>query len=482
MKRTIMVAFVVVLVVLGLGFLGIRRMQHSTVSASTQPTVTVQRGSLTASVSASGSVESADAVDLSFQTSGQVKEIKVQEGDTVKAGQEIARLDTTDADLQVAQAQLALDNANAALAQAKKGPSAEELASARAALVSAQENLKALQAGPSADDVQIAKLKVDQAKDQLWSAQCQRDATCGNPRSGSSACDQANASVASAEIAVQVAQLQYEEAQQGPTAKDLAAAQAQVAQAQLNLSNLTSEPTSQDISNAESQVKQAQISLQQAQEKVAQCSLTAPADGTIVSLGIKVGQFVGSNSQVVAATLAGAGGMQVTADLSEVDVANIKVGQPVQVTLDAIPGRTFAGTVTDVATTGINTQGVVNFPVTVQLEQPDAAVKPGMTANIAITVDHRDNVLIVPSRAIQTVGNQHIVQVVQDGQSIQVPVQIGLVGDNGTEILGNTLHEGDVLAVSGTASGSSGATGRFAGGMAGARVGGGGMLGGLFGR
>ncbi len=463
MKRTVMVAMVIVLVVAGLGFLAIRRVQQATASASNVQTAAVRRGQLVATINTAGVVQTADSVDLTFQASGQVKEVKVKEGDRVKAGQEIASVDATDAELQVAQAELSLSSAQAKLDQAKKGSTAEEIAAAKASLASAQESLKALQAGPSATDVEIARLKWEQAKNQLWSAQCQRDATCGNPKSGASACDQAKASVANAELGVETARLQYEQAKQGPSVKDLRAAEAQVAQAQLNLSKLTSVPNSDDVHAAEIQVKQAETSLQQAKIKLAQCALTAPFDGTITHLALKVGQMVGASTQ--AATLAGEGSLQVAADLSEVDVAKVKVGQEATVLLDALPDSSFQGRVIDVASTGTSTQGVVNFRLTISLEKADATIKPGMTANVSIVVDRRENVLLAPSRAIQVQGRQHLVRVLHEGQIIEVPVEIGLSGDNGTEILGDTLREGDQLVLNGTTTtqSSRGMTGGFGG-------------------
>jgi HlyD family secretion protein len=448
MKKKVVIPAVTVLVVASIGFLGLRRIQRSSAATGDLQTAQVTRGSLVATINTAGGVETADAVDLSFQASGQVVEVKVQEGEPVKAGQEIARLDDGDLQLQVAQAELTLDNARAQLDAAKQGATAEELASAQAALASAQESLKALQAGPSATDIEIARLQYEKAKDQLWSTQCQRDATCGNANAGRAACDQANASVAGAEMSVEIARLQYEQAQQGASAKDLRAAEAQVAQAQLNLSKLTGTPASADIRSAENQVKQAELNLQQVKLKLAQCSLTAPFDGTITRLPLRIGQMAGASTQ--AATLAGTGGLQITADMAEADVAKVKAGQEATIVLDAMPDRTFQGRVTNVANAGTSTQGVVNFAVTISLEGADAAVKPGMTANVSIVVDQRDNVLLAPSRAIQAQGQQHIVRVLHEEQVIEVPVEVGLSGDNGTEILGDTLREGDLLVLNGS--------------------------------
>jgi len=448
MRKTIVITVVVVAVVAGLGLLGLQRLQAAQASQTNLQTTQVRRGSLTATIGTAGTIQPTNSVNLSFQTSGTVKEIKVNEGDPVKAGQVLATLDAADMELQVAQAELNLSNAQLKLAAAKKGPTAEEIASAKASLASAEENLKALQAGPSANDIEVARLKYEQAKDQLWSSQSQRDATCG--KGGGAACDQANASVASATMAVEIARIQYEQAQKGPTDKDLRAAEAQVAQARLNLSKLMSTPAAEDIQTAENAVKQAQISLDQAKLKLAPYTLTAPFDGTVARLSLQVGQMVNANAQV--GLLSVPDSFDITADMSEVDVARVKVGQEVDVTLDALPDRTFKGHVTKVATVGTSTQGVVNYPVTIHLDQADPGIKPGMTANASIIVDRRDNVLLVPSRAIRTQGNQRLVRVLFQGQTIDVPVQVGLSGDNGTEVLGDTLKEGDEVVLNASAS------------------------------
>lgn len=445
MRKTIVVTVVVVIAVAGLGFFGLQRLRSVQASQAELQTAQVRRGSLTATIGTAGTIQPSSSINLSFQAAGTVKEIKVKEGDQVKAGQVLATLDAADAELQVAQAELNLANAQLKLQTTKRGATAEEIAAARASLASAEANLATLQAGPSPSDIEVARLKYEQAKNQLWSAQCQRDATCGNPNASRVACDQANASVASSSLAVEIARIQYEQAQKGPTEKDLRAAEAQVAQARLNLAKLTSAPTAEDIRAAENAVKQAEISLQQARLKLAAYTLVAPFDGTVARLSLQVGQMVNASTQ--AGLLSVPDSYDITADMSEVDVARVKVGQEVNITLDALPDRTFKGRVTKVAAVGTSVQGVVNYPVTIHLEQADPAIKPGMTANASIIVDRRDDVLLVPSRAIRSQGNQRFVRVLFQGQTIDVPVQVGLSGDGGTEILGDVLKEGDEVVL-----------------------------------
>jgi multidrug efflux pump subunit AcrA (membrane-fusion protein) len=130
-------------------------------------------------------------------------------------------------------------------------------------------------------------------------------------------------------------------------------------------------------------------------------------------------------------------------------VNKARAGQNVQVTLDAVPDATLQGTVTQIAPAGTISSGVVNYPVTIALTNITDTVKTGMTANLGIVVDQRDDVLTVPNRAVRTVGKQKTVTVLFEGQQIQVPVQTGLSSDTATEIISG-LKEGDTVVLSTT--------------------------------
>lgn len=464
MRTKIVTAAIAVPVVAGLAFFGVQAFRGAgRAEPDRSQTAVVRRGPLVATVNTAGTVEPAGTVDLAFQASGQVKGVKAAEGNAVKAGQEIACLDAAKAELQVSNAEASLAIAQVRLDQARQAASAEEIAAAQASLASAEESLRALEAGPAAVDIEIARLRWEQSKNQLWSAQAQRDALGGNPNASSASKDQAKASVASAQLAVEIARLQYEQAQQSAKAKELRAAEAQVAQARLNLHNLTQGPSDADIRTAEAQLKQAENALRQARMDLAQTCLTAPVDGVITRLDVQVGYTVGPSTP--AGTLTSDSNLQVTANLPEVDVARVKAGQEAEITIDALPDRSMKGSVVAVAAAGTSTQGVVNYPATIRLDQADPAIKAGMTANVTIVVDRRDNVLLVPSRAIRTQGGQRMVRVLYQGQSIEVPVQIGLSGDGGTEILGDALKEGDVVLLNTTPSSQRGMPGVPSGGM-----------------
>jgi HlyD family secretion protein len=438
------------LILLALGYVAFQRLNNNQAATVNVQTAPVQRGNLQATVNTAGNVAPVQQVTLNFQTAGQVKTVNVQVGDQVKTGQVLATLDTSDLQFQVANAQSALVVAQAKLEQTKAGPTATDLAV-----------------------VQQAKLKLDQAKNSLWAAQVSRDAIKGRGSSSPEAKKQAEVSVANAEIAVQLAQQAYEDAQKpatvqqvqsalaqvktaqdnltklqtSPTPSDIAAAEAQLAQAQSNLAKLTQGPTAQDLAIAQAGVDQANIALQQAKLKLQQVQLVAPFDGTVTSVNITPGQDAGTDATAIG--LIDIHNLKIDGQLAEVDIAKVKLGQPAEITLDALPGKTLTGKVTQIAPAGTIQQGVVNYPVMVSLTNPDPAVKPGMTANVNIVVDERQNALTVPNRAVRTQGRQRFVTVMYEGQLIQTPVQIGLSNDSMTEITGG-LKEGDEVVVNNT--------------------------------
>jgi len=114
-------------------------------------------------------------------------------------------------------------------------------------------------------------------------------------------------------------------------------------------------------------------------------------------------------------------------------------------TADAAPSMTFEGTVAAVTTVGTSSQGVVTFPVTVIIPNPDPALKPGMSAAVSIITEERADVLLVPNRAIRVSNGQRSVTVMFEGQQFSVPVTLGLSNDSYTEVVEGSLKEGDTV-------------------------------------
>ncbi|MEU5993961.1 biotin/lipoyl-binding protein [Spirillospora sp. NPDC047418] len=158
--------------------------------------------------------------------------------------------------------------------------------------------------------------------------------------------------------------------------------------------------------------------------------------------------------------IADTGKLQIVGDFTEADTTKLKVGQAAAISFDALTGKTATGKVTAIGLSPTTTDNVVKFPATISLGDVPSGVRLGQTATVEITVAKAEDVLYVPSAAVRTAGGQSTVTVVRNGEQNTVTVEIGVKGDQGTEIKSG-LEEGDQIAVTSTSgSGTSGTTGR----------------------
>ena len=127
----------------------------------------------------------------------------------------------------------------------------------------------------------------------------------------------------------------------------------------------------------------------------------------------------------------------------EVDINRVVVGQPVELTFDAINNQAYQGKVNRVARVGTIESGLVNFKVTVEILNPDEQVLPGMTAGVNIIVSQLEDVLTVPNRAIRLVNNHPVVYILKNNIPAEVSITIGASSDSMSEILSGDLKEGD---------------------------------------
>jgi len=399
MKRVNIVIIVALVALLASGCAG----------TQAKPTPTPQAQNVPVVVSASGKLLPARWANLSFLAGGSVAAVTVQAGDKVVAGQVLAQLDDTDAKLALAQANAALNMAQAQLAQLKAGARPEEIAqqkqavqAAQAALAGAQAQLDQLQAGARQGDLAVADAAVRQAEADWKVVADSYDAvTTGLELSkkygmGGSELTKAEASLRyqlqAATQAVTAAKARLAQTKAGPTEAErreaqatVAAAQAQYDAAQARLDQITAGATQEQIAVAEANVAQAQAAADLAQANLDELQLKAPFAGTIGNVYAREGEMLAPGQTVLA--LGDMSTLRVeTTDLSEVDVARVTVGQPVNVTFDALKGQTLQGRVTRIAPMSSASQGGVNYTVIVELDQLDPALRWGMTAFTDIQV------------------------------------------------------------------------------------------------
>jgi len=436
-------------------------------------TAAVRRDTLLVTIDGAGSVVPESEVSLAFSSSGRVAAILVVEGQVVAAGQPLIRLETDDLELQADQAWATLDSAVAQLAQLLAPPRAEQVAVREANVAAAQAQLNAAAAsreqvlsGVDAGQIASAEANLASAIAQQKGAfdMHERTMECFTfewPRDSGSErtiCpalgvpeEQSRYSLESADAALAAAQAQLDELLGGPDTYQVTSAQSSVSsaaaqrdmnQAQLDL--LLAGSKEQDIEIAQTSVEDARVALEQAELALDNAVLLAPRPGTVTFLDAKPGEIVSAGqSAVVISDLAN---LEVEINLDETDVAKVSVGQDARITVDAFPGVMLEGVVKSIASVADSQSGVVLFPVTVEVHTSDIGVRAGMTADVAIVAASQPGALIVPLRTVHIENERTYVEQINDGQSQEVDVELGLITDTEVEIV-DGLAEGDVVAI-----------------------------------
>jgi HlyD family secretion protein len=503
-KKKWLIIGAVILVVLIAGFFIIRQMMPILSSAGEQAaleTVRLERGPLTTMIGATGTLRSAQNAIMAWQASGEVGNVNVELGQAVKDGDVLAELATDSLSQSILQAQIDVINARKALdelyepnellmAQAEQevesaqqsldellNPTPLLIAQAEKSVLDAQEmvddaqyDVDALARGRGNDE-QIALAQADYliAQDYVDQMQSIYNKTPGDPNEDARKAlaltqledakakrDRALASLnwylgepSEAEVAekmnaLALAQAQLDEAEQhladlqNPTQPAIDLAQARLKDAEENLADLQDGPSDDEVTIAQTRLTQAEASLKQA-------SLTAPFDGTITDIQILQGDQVSPGK--AAFRIDDLTKLYVDLLVSEVDIQQVKLGQPVSLTFDAILDREYGGEVVEIGEYGTSNQGVVSFPVTVQLSAPDELVKPGMTAVANILTSQVEDVLQLPNRVIQEDNGRKFVYVMGADGLQQIFIQIGRSSDVASEIISDELSEGDEILV-----------------------------------
>jgi HlyD family secretion protein len=412
---------------------------------------TISQGALVVTVNATGKVEAVHEAGLPFLVSGDVVEILVAPGDSVEEGVLLAILDTQLVELDLRDAEIAHSLQKLALEELLAGPSEEELTVARANLALAQARLSQASAPPDEFDLKIADLQIEMARNQLYDQQSGRDAAIEASSTGGEADWRESIgmeNISRAELGIQIAELQREQVLQGGAAGAIATARAQVVAAQAGLNSLLDGADEYDLAIVEKQVEIAGLSVELARGVVDDAKIRAPFDGTIAEVNLDVGQAVQAGAPVV--TLISEEEYRLTVDVDEVDIANLKVEQPVEIILDALPGEVLTGQVQAISPTATDVAGVVSYPVRVKLDPTDAPLRAGMTATAVVTVDELNAAVLVPNWAVRIdrrTGEAFVSIRNADGVIEEVSVTIGLRNDMVSQVL-DGLDTGDEVVVS----------------------------------
>lgn len=447
--------------VLGAGvWLQHRTQAGSRLAADSMRTATVTRGTLTASATATGTLQPYAQVEVRSRSTGTVTDLRVQAGDIVKTGQLLAAIDDKDARAGYESATAQLISAQAKMSQSRttldatRAQNATKIAQAEAGLRTAQAQLAQVLAGSRPEVIAQTQETLRQTQAAATLAKQNLDRTQSLFSQGMIArqdLEQAQSQYDAAQAQVRAAQAQLQQAQAGNTAEAIAVARAQVREAEAALATaraarLQEGALAADVIAAGAQVRSTEGNAAQARDHVGEAQVTAPIDGIVATLGVQIGQSVigGSNSGgTLVMTIADTRTIQADIAVDESDIAQIAVGMPVRVTVDALPGRTFTGKVIRIAPQAVVTQNVTQFNVIVTINNPDRLLRLGMSVDGEFITVERQNVLLVPSEALQGRQTKRVL-VVEGAELTPVTVEVGATNGRQVEIV-RGLEEGQVV-------------------------------------
>lgn len=391
-----------VIVLAASAFIFVRRSNADTTSQF--ETATAQRGDLTATIGATGTVRAMQSAVLVWQAAGTVDTVNVKVGDNIPSGFVMAYLSKTSLPQTVIMAEADLADAQKTL---------NELMSSDTARAQAVINLRDAQdAYDKASNWRIELNGKIHVKKIVYKKFRNREIPILKEYRGyadEETIKKADEDLALAKAKLDDAQREFDRLNTGNMA-DITAAQAKVdaAQATINLGRVTA-PFAGIVTEA------------------------YPLPGDQVSAGATAFRLDNLSSLLV------------DVKVSEVDINNISMNQPVTLTFDAILGKEYHGQVVDVTQAGAADQGVVNFTATVELTDADSLVKPGMTAAVNIVVQEMKDVLLVQNRAVRLVDGDRVVYLLVDGKPVQKNITLGVSSDTMSVVAGGDVKEGDMI-------------------------------------
>lgn len=364
-------------------------------------TARVERGNLRNTVSATGNLQAVTTVQVGSQASGTISALYADFNSIVKKGQVVAQLDPAQAKAQVEQARANLEQARASLTNARAAVvnSRAGVTDAQARSLAARSTVQNNQAGVSGAEANVAVLKAQQ--DDALSLLKQQESLL---KAGVIAQRDYDVSL----TAYKTAQARYNQAvaqlnQAKLTEQSSSSAGVAQSQAAIEQSKAQVQQSQAQVQQASAQVQQAQAALSLAEVNLSHTTITSPIDGVVVSRDVNVGQTVAASlSAPTLFTIANdLTQMQVIANIDQADIGLVEQAKSVRFSVDAFPGKEFDGKIEQMRLNPVNVQNVVTYNVVIDVDNPEQKLKPGMTANLTITIDERNNVLKVPNSALR---------------------------------------------------------------------------------
>ncbi|MCB0033132.1 MAG: efflux RND transporter periplasmic adaptor subunit [Anaerolineales bacterium] len=415
--------------------------------------------------------------------------LTIQESNLAKLLAPPNETDLVVAEAAVASAQARLDNLLNGPTEAQIAASASNLRAAEANVAAASARLSQAQSGGTPDQVIAAQNALDAAQEAYTTAEERHRATydCDyNESTGTYDCEGGSAaeeaarvqaqqaladlraaeerlnnlqpggnttSVASGQASLAQAVAQRDAAQArhdlllaGATDAQIAEAEAGLAQAQAQLDALTEGASDEQITITEAAVEQARLALELAQNNLADASLIAPFGGVITAVYVSEGEFANG----IAIALIDTNSLEVVLDVDEIDIGSVEIGQEAIVTIESFPDSELSSEVVAIAPKNkANTgTGLVTYEVNLSLPETDLPILANMTANAQLVTANREDVLLVPNRAITAdrEAGTYAVQLIQGEEVVEQTITIGLRDGQYTQVTSG-LNEGDQILI-----------------------------------
>lgn len=468
--------------------------------------VQVERGTVTQELKVTGVTKPLESVTLAFEESGKITGVTVAVGSRVGAGQTLAYLNQGQLLAQLAQQQAAVQSEEAKLEEMQKGSRPEEVSIKQAALNKANQDLTN-EYQSVANVLNDAYIKADNAirndLDNLFtndeainvklsfvSNNSQLTSNLENDRHTASGYlniwkkelenmsnDQATvdtallksttylsffrtfiadlstaldaapnlvaATIASYKSSVATARTDANTAltNVNGAAQDIAAQKLVVKQSEADLNQVLAGNTPESIKSQTAKLKEAEARVQGTQAQIEKIILRAPFSGVVTKQDAKVGEIASPNTPVI--SLISEGKLEIEANISEVDVGKVAVGNPTSITIDAFPGETFTGKVSYVDPAETVVDGVTNFKTKIVFDTKDTRLKSGLTVNLTIETLKKEGVLTLPQfTLIEKDGKTYVEKTI--GETItSTLVTIGIRGQGGVVEILSGVSEGE---------------------------------------
>ena len=392
-------------------------------------TVAYTKGSLTASISGTGTVRANQTAILTWSTSGTVGEIKVALGDQINANDVMMALDENSIPIDILQAQVDVINVQQALTNLYANAPLE-LAQAKLDLINAEKNLEDL-----ASDREILNYQrcTDTRREDLQNKY--DDAKTLYDRFPSA---QTKLSMETALANLNYCQKDYTEQEKAQAEARILVAEEKVSSLKRKIETLMDGPDPDEVTKLETQLQIAQARLD---KKVVKASFKS----TVTAIYNKPGDLVVAGAKAI--QLADLSTLYVDVQISEVDISLIKKDQSASLVFDAFYTETFQGRVTEISPIGTESQGVVSYAVTLKVLNGMDTIKPGMTAAVSIITEEKNDVFIIPIDALTTLEGVDTVYVMRNNVPVAVEVTVGAFSNDEIEILSADIAEGELIVI-----------------------------------